>query len=625
MTPIDLTDPFSPDTALRAKEPLRQFNQAGILAAADIHVATTLGRLAAVSDPETLLATAFAVRAPRLGHVFVDLATISQTATADDSPAVEDGAAPPLAWPDPDNWVLKLSQATSLVGPADGSGTYPLRLSGTQLYLDRYFRQERRLAAALTELAQLRPDIGALPELGAQLHELFPNPDDAMQRVAVATAVMRNLTVIAGGPGTGKTTTIARLVKLLEQRGDPLIALCAPTGKAAARMQEAVGQDTQASTIHKLLGWLPGGRFRYNAANRLPYDMVIVDETSMVSLTLMCKLVEAIRSDAQLVLVGDPDQLAAIEAGAVLRDIVGPAASKPQFNPGVRSMLELTAGVELPAASETRSFGDGVVVLQRGHRFGEAIGRVADTIRLGDVDATLAALSNGSDEISWLSEPTEQLQNQAVQAYSEVIMEARAGRAHAALAALTRFRVLCAHRRGPAGVRRWNRQIEGWLADALPAFQPDGSSYIGRPLMITENDYELQLFNGDTGVIVAGEPEPDPSGTDPGSGRSSAATEQDAQAVFDGAEQGFAPSRLAAVETVYAMTVHKSQGSQFDVTAVILPEPDSPLLTRELLYTAVTRARQRLIVVGSEDSVRAAVAQPLQRTTGLRELLWHDA
>jgi exodeoxyribonuclease V alpha subunit len=601
---MDLTDQFSSDLALRAAAPLAQFNRAGILAAADVHVATTLTRLAANSDPETLLATAFAVRAPRLGHVFVDLASISQTATADGDQPEQD-----LPWPDAEGWITTVAQATTLVGPDDGAGSFPLRISGSRLYLDRYFRQERRLARSLQGLAQLRSDIGELPKLAEQLQQLFPSPEDGLQRIAVATAVMRNLTVIAGGPGTGKTTTIAELVRLLKRRGEPLIALCAPTGKAAARMQEAVGQDVTASTIHKLLGWLPGGRFRYNAASRLPHDVVIVDETSMVSLTLMCKLVEAVRSDAQLVLVGDPDQLAAIEAGAVLRDIVGPAAAKPQFSNGVRSMLELTAKTALPPATAERSFGDGVVVLRRGHRFGKTIGALADAIRLGDQAATVAALDSAPDEILWLPEPDAELRDHAVSAYTAVIEAAQQGDARQALAALTSFRILCAHRRGPAGVQRWNRQIETWLAERVDSFRPEGPAYVGRPLMVTQNDYELQLFNGDTGVIVAGAAGGPPEG-------------DDAQAVFDGSAQGFAPSRLAAVESVYAMTVHKSQGSQFDVTAVVLPQPDSPLLTRELLYTAVTRARRRLILVGGEDSVRAAVTRPLQRATGLRELLW---
>jgi exodeoxyribonuclease V alpha subunit len=622
MSTLDPTDPFAPDVALRATPPLAQFNTAGVLAAADVHVARTLARLGNVDDPDVVLAAALAVRAPRLGHVFVDLETISATATADGDQPEQN-----LPWPDAERWSGTVAGATGLVGSDDGTGTFPLRLSGTRLYLDRYFRQERRLGGSLRSLAQLRADIGELPRLAAQLQELFPDPEDGLQRVAVATAVMRNLTVIAGGPGTGKTTTIAALVQLLRRRGEPLIALCAPTGKAAARMQEAVGQDVSASTIHKLLGWLPGGRFRYNAASRLPHDVVIVDETSMVSLTLMCKLVEAVRSDAQLVLVGDPDQLAAIEAGAVLRDIVGPAAAAPQFSAGVRSMLELTAKTELPPSAAGRSFGDGVVVLRRGHRFGETIGALADAIKLGHEDLAVSALNGSPDEIQWLPEPDEQLRDQAVASYSAVTEAARAGDGGGALAALTGFRILCAHRHGPAGVQRWNRQVEAWLAESLDDFHPDGPAYIGRPLMVTENDYELQLFNGDTGVVVAGgAPSPDnagPAGEPILTGTAARdAAETDAQAIFDGAAQGFAPSRLSAVETVYAMTVHKSQGSQFDVTAVVLPQPDSPLLTRELLYTAVTRARRRLILVGGEESVRAAVARPLQRATGLRQLLW---
>ena len=550
MRTVELIDPFAPEFALRASPWLAQFNQAGILAAADIHVANTLVRLGGIDDPDVLLGASLAVRAPRLGHVFVDLETISRTTTAEGDQPQQD-----LPWPEPRQWAGRLAAATGLVGPGDGSSTFPLRISGTRLYLDRYFRQERRLGDSLRALAQLRSGIGELPTLAAQLQELFPDPEDGLQRVAVATAVMRNLTVIAGGPGTGKTTTIAELVRLLKRRAEPLIALCAPTGKAAARMQEAVGQGVSASTIHKLLGWLPGGRFRYNAASRLPHDVVIVDETSMVSLTLMCKLVEAVRSDAQLVLVGDPDQLAAIEAGAVLRDIVGPAGASPHYSSGVRSMLQLAAKTELPPATAERSFGDGVVVLRRGHRFGETIGALADAIKLGQADTAIAALSSTPEEIQWLAEPDQRLRDQAIGCYSRVVEAARAGDGRGALDALTGFRILCAHRRGPAGVQRWNRQVEAWLAERLDDFHPDGPAYIGRPLMVTENDYELQLFNGDTGVVVAGAaPEPDDGGLGAGGDliamgtAPGLSTGPDAQALFDGAVQGFAPSRLSAVE-----------------------------------------------------------------------------
>jgi exodeoxyribonuclease V alpha subunit len=658
---VELSDPFDSALALGAPALLREFNAAGILDAADVHVARTLGVLAAVDDERLLLAAALAVRAPRMGHVFVDLETVA------DAVALEDPERPQVAWPPAAEWLAAVARCSQLVAIGPES-QLPLRLERSHLYLDRYWREERELADSLTRLADRPPRPVDLGELGGRLARLFPRPGDELQRIAVACAVLRNLTVIAGGPGTGKTTTVARLVALLCEQAlaagapAPLIALCAPTGKAATRLgealQEAAGQlpieqptanavrAVGAGTIHRLLGWRPGGRFRHTAANRLPHDLVIVDETSMVPLSLMTRLVAAIRSDAQLVLVGDPDQLTAIEAGAVLRDIVGPAATGTRFSPAIRSLLDRVVGPRAESSAKTggdrdgaaagidnshhpvRSFGDGVVVLQRGHRFGESIGSLAEAIRRGDGDAVVAAAAAGAatagarvapgpggaadtPAISWIVADPDQpiddaeltiVRTEAVSAYGAVRACARAGDGTGALAALGSFRLLCAHRRGPHGVTHWTARIERWLHDELGAAgEVPSRTAVGQPLLITRNDHELRLNNGDTGVIVEG-----------------------LGAVFerDGALVGFAPSRLADIEPLYAMTVHKSQGSQFDTAAVVLPGPDAPILTRELLYTAVTRARQRLILIASEAALRAAVQRPVARATGLRELLW---
>ncbi|HET9094595.1 MAG TPA: AAA family ATPase, partial [Solirubrobacteraceae bacterium] len=312
-------DPFGPDLALRAVEPLAALNHAEVLCAADVHVAAALGRIAGVADPEILRCVALTVAAARDGHAFHELSE-------------EDAE--------------RLGGCAALVD-ASGQAVAPLRLDGRRLYLDRYWREERRLAAALLARSRMRSEVGDLAALGRAIQAMFPDAAFSEQRTAAALALLRDLAVIAGGPGTGKTTTVARIVALahtLAGEDPPLIGLCAPTGKAAARMQEAVGSGVRASTIHRLLGWRPGHRFRHDASNRLPHDFVIVDETSMVPLSLMVRLVEAVRDDAQLVLVGDPDQLAAIEVGAVLRDIVGPAAEAPRFGPGMRATLARVLG-----------------------------------------------------------------------------------------------------------------------------------------------------------------------------------------------------------------------------------------------------------------------------------------
>jgi exodeoxyribonuclease V alpha subunit len=651
------SDPCDARLALRAPGFLAAFNAAGVLNAADVHVALRFGRFAAETDERVLLAAALAVRAPRLGHVHVDLATVRHTATVDVDVPVDLQALP---WPDPPAWVAALLGSRLVGNGENGPDDRPLRLLGSWLYLDRYWREERQVAADLAvraeqsfagvDLGVLRASLARLFPVGAPSAEKAAGPD--RQRLAAAVAVVRPLTVVAGGPGTGKTTTVARILALLDEQAKaagappPLVALTAPTGKAATRLAEAVHEEaaaldladdlrarllaTKASTLHRLLGWQPGNRsrFRHHRGNRLPHDVVVVDETSMVSLSQMAKLLEAVRPDARLVLVGDPQQLASVEAGAVLGDIVGPAADRILMRPATRAVLAEATGAAIedenatdpevvPAADAAPAIGDGIVVLRRVHRFGGGIAALADAVRRGDADATIAALSAaGNDDVSWITvdlaesnaAPLGPIREAAEAAGIAIADAARAGDGVMALEALGGFRMLCAHRRGPYGVATWSAQVEGWLAAAVPGFATGGAWYVGRPLLVTENDYTLGLYNGDTGVVVAA-----------GADRRAAVFERRGQILE------FSLARLSAVETVHVMTIHKSQGSQFDTVAALLPDPDSPILTRELLYTAVTRARRRLLLVGSEEAVRAAVTRPVARSSGLRRWLWRDA
>ncbi len=604
----DDLDPFDARLVSGASGLLRAFNQAGVLSAADVHVARRLGALADEEDETVLLAVALAVRAPRLGHVHVDLERIRETVAVEADDPVDLEALP---WPSPGDWVARVA-ASPLVAPPDDTAVCPLRLLAPWLYLDRYWTEEVSVSDALRAMLADEPAGIDVAVLDDGLARLFVDDPSGRQALAAAAAVRRRFAVVAGGPGTGKTTTVARIVALLCEQSErvnpshppgrpelpPLIALAAPTGKAAARLQEAVQAEAltlnvsdevraqllglSASTIHRLLGWRPGSnsRFRHSREQRLPHDVVIVDETSMVSLSLMARLIEALRSDARLVLVGDPGQLASIEAGAVLGDIVG--------------------------SSRVQSGATGIVVLDREHRFGGGIARLARAIRGGDPDGTLEVLREGAEDVTWIETRGEgagaiaMVRPSAVAGARAMIAAARGGSATDALAALATFRILCAHRRGPYGVTTWTTRMEDWLADEIPGFSAQERFYVGRPLLVTENDYELGLHNGDTGVVVR-----------TGADRVVAVFERGGESV------AFTPNRLGAVETVYAMTIHKSQGSQFDAAAVILPEPDSRILTRELLYTAATRARRRLIIAGSEEAVRAAVGRPVARASGL--------
>ncbi|HMJ36512.1 MAG TPA: exodeoxyribonuclease V subunit alpha [Baekduia sp.] len=639
MTSLRERDPFDVRLARDAPAPLRAFNDAGVISSADVQVARRLAALGGVEDPALLLALALAVRAPRLGHVLVDLATIRTTVAVDTEEPVDlDG----LPWPDAEGWVARVAEcALVAVGDGGGPADRPLRLVGTALYLDRYWREERQVAADLRargadELTGVRLDV-----LAAGLRRLYGDePGDARGPMAAAAAVLRRLSVVAGGPGTGKTSAVARIVALLVEQAAatgasaPLVALAAPTGKAAARLEEAVNhqagtldvdesvrrqlQSIPASTLHRLLGWRPDSRsrFRHHRGSRLPHDVIVVDETSMVSLTLMARLLEAVRPDARVVLVGDPDQLSSIEAGAVLGDVVGPATTRMLMRPASRARLADVTGADVPAdpAAEDLAIGDGIVVLDRVFRFGGAIAAVADAVRRGDADAVVAALGAGADGVTWIpvdaaaehrDATMAPVRDAAVVAGRAVIASARDGRAREALDALGTFRLLCAHRRGPYGVSTWMPAVQRWLAPEIAAAAGPARDYPGRPLLVTANDYDLNLFNGDTGVVVA-----------MAGGRVMAAFER------RGGVSLVRPNQLGSVETVYAMTVHKSQGSQFQTAAVVVPPATSRILTRELLYTAVTRARRQLIVVGTEDAIRAAVARPAARASGLRTRLW---
>ena len=623
-------------TGLDGDGPLGLFNAAGLLAPSDIHVAVRLSELAGVNDDALRLGIAFAVRAPRLGHVCVDLHSVRDTASSetDTEADVED-----LPWPDGAAWAGTMADS-----PVVGEDR-PLHLSGAQLYLNRLWVDQCLVASDLVARAARPVEDGDDEVLAEGLARLFEGDADPhhLQPIAAAAAVRSAVSVIAGGPGTGKTTTVARVLALLDEqalasgRPPPRMLLAAPTGKAGARLEEAVRSeaaelpiedvtrqrllDLRGTTIHRLLGFNPGNRtrFRHNRENQLPHDVIVVDETSMVSLPLMARLLESIRPDARLVLVGDPEQLASVEAGAVLGDIVGPASRELCMGAAMRTRIAVDTGYEVPA-SDARlphsTLGDGIVVLRYVHRHGRAIAQLARAIQRGDANAAIAVLAAGDSNVQWidaqgtepgLTEAREAIEARAVQSGRAVIEAAAAGQADAALTALNGFRVLCAHRRGTDGVDGWTRQIENWLVQEVDGFSTGPSWYVGQPLIITENDYSLGLYNGDLGVVIRDVAD-----------RMVAAFERGGEVV------SVSPTRLAAVDTVYAMTVHKSQGSQFHTVVFVVPEAGSRLLTRELLYTAVTRARERLVVVGSEDAIRSAIERPISRASGLRRALWGD-
>ncbi|MBO3094017.1 exodeoxyribonuclease V subunit alpha [Cellulomonas dongxiuzhuiae] len=622
MSDVDLGDPRRP---WRAEPLLATFAAAGVLTSADVRVAERLGELTGEDDATVHLAAALAVRAVRSGSVCVDLAD-APTLAAEGSPDDPDAPLPdvPLPWPDLDAWTAAVRRSALVADGVDGPADRPVRWVDGRVYLDRYWRDEqvvrRDVDARLASLLDVDDDA-----LRTAVHARFDRAQDARQRLAAATAALSRLTVLTGGPGTGKTTTVARLVAVLRDVAGPdlRVALAAPTGKAAARLQEAVNAELErmversgaaaapltASTIHRLLGWRPSStRFAHDRTHRLPHDVVVLDEASMVSLPLLARVLDALRPDARLVLVGDPDQLASVEVGAVLGDLVARPV-RPGPLPG-RLATVLPADVP-DAAADTRdaaALHGGVVRLVVAHRFGHELGALADAVRRGDADAALDLLRAGGAHASLVEPAGDVPQDDEVPGLrldvgatgARIAASARAGDAAGALEALGTHRLLLAHRRGPAGVARWASLAQRWVEQASGELHP-GPWPVGRPLLVTTNDRTTGLSNGDTGVVVA----------DGEGGVVAAFGEPRAPRLVR-------PHRLPAVETVHAMTVHRAQGSQFALVTVVLPPASSPLLTRELLYTAITRAREHVRVVGSADAVRAAVERPVRRASGLR-------
>jgi exodeoxyribonuclease V alpha subunit len=538
---------------------LRTFTDAEVIESSDVHVAQRLTALAKESDEKVQLAIALAVRALRHGSVCLDLRSVEQQQI------------------DVDEWLAAIKASPLAAQPP------VLHIDGDLLYLDRYWLEEQQVCRDVLTMVDAKPK-----QKSPDIDRLFPKGFEE-QRAAAEVALSQGLTVLTGGPGTGKTTTVARLLALLTGGTHLRIALAAPTGKAAARLQEAVQLEVgklepadqqalaglHATTLHRLLGSRPdtSARFRHNRGNRLPHDVIVVDETSMVSLTMMARLLEAVRPDARLILVGDPDQLASVEAGAVLADLVD--------------------GLDSTKFAELRT----------PHRFGESIGALAAAIRDGDANQTVEVLRKGGEHIEWIEddEPSQHLRKVLVPHAVALRQAALLGDAAAALKTLDEHRLLCAHRRGPFGVRYWNRQTERWLTEATG--EPIWASwYLGRPILVTANDYGLGLYNGDTGVTLL--------------------RDGVLRAVVAGTEPlEFATSRLADVDTVHAMTIHKSQGSQAKDVTVLMPPEESRLLTRELFYTAVTRAKEKIRVVGPEAAVRGAVERRAVRASGLGQRL----
>jgi exodeoxyribonuclease V alpha subunit len=539
----------------------------------------------------------------------------------------------------------------------------PLVLHGNNLYLARYFFYER---GVLTQIHQRLAQEPALKdtELTGTLTQLFGEPaavnpgvagsgaagSEAVvdwQKVAAASACIRNFAVITGGPGTGKTTTVTRLLSaLLSQNPQMSIALAAPTGKAAARMTESIrgaklraqqsGENTlpfaeqipdDSYTLHRLLGWSPRG-FRYNTNRHLPFDCVVVDEASMVDLPMMYHLFQALAADTRLILLGDRDQLASVEAGSVLADLCD-AGVQHGPDDGFAQRLQQLTGFDLTAVTEdaVSPMQNAVASLRVSHRFtaDSGIGQLAAAVNNSEIaradqvlrqfaDVRFVAVNPLAEQPFWQQPQWQQTLMDGYRDYAEALRAFAADKADAndVFSAFNRFQILVALRQGPYGVEQVNQRTERLLqaAGLIDTRASASGWYAGRPVMISRNDYDLGLYNGDIGIAL---PLTDEQGR------------QTLKVAFPDADGGvryLLPSRLPAHETAFAMTVHKSQGSEFNHLCLLLPEQWQSVITRELIYTAITRAKKTFSLFGGTACWQQGLNTRVQRASGLREALW---
>ncbi|MFJ9994194.1 exodeoxyribonuclease V subunit alpha [Pseudomonas putida] len=653
---------------------LDRWVERGWLRALDRAFVSFLEECEAGSDPLLLLAAALASHQLGHGHVCLDLEqTLAEPDFALSLPPEGDALAGPLLLPsqllttlEPSTWRQRIA-ASRLVasGDAEGQDARPLVLSGQRLYLRRYWSYERRIDRSLQQRIVADESIPA--DLPARLAQLFEDGAPAAlvdwQKLACALATRAAFSIITGGPGTGKTTTVVRLLALLQgpavEQGRPLrIRLAAPTGKAAARLTESIGQQverlrvsaevraqipTEVSTVHRLLGSRPGSRhFRHHAGNPLPLDVLVVDEASMIDLEMMANLLDALPAQARLVLLGDKDQLASVEAGAVLGDLCR-YAEEGRYTPATQAWLEQVGGQSLqgsglqPGDARQHALAQQVVMLRYSRRFGEGsgIGQLARLVNLQQAREARDLLSMPPEDVFGLS-----LRGEHDRAFDRLLLDGLGrgedgpqgyrhylrsiGRHRPApgtpgdapgweqwaalvLNSFEGFQLLCAVRKGPWGVEGLNERVARVLHNAglIDTRQP---WYEGRPVLVTRNDYGLGLMNGDIGIALR---LPDERG------------EPLLRVAFprndgSGGVRFVLPSRLNEVETVFAMTVHKSQGSEFSHTALVLPDALNPVLTKELVYTGITRAKHCFSLVEPRAGVfEDAVERKVRRISGL--------
>ena len=468
----------------------------------------------------------------------------------------------------------------------------PLIVCNQHLYLHRYFRYESRLAHQIKDMAIRSHAKG----LGADLLDSYFEDQEELinwQKKAAAVALEKDLSIISGGPGTGKTTTVVKILGIILQaiNKNLSIGLAAPTGKAAMRLQVSINSSlssidfpegikaaipTEAKTLHRLLGVQRNSpQFRHNKENPMSWDVVVVDEASMVDLAMMSKLVDALKPGSKLILIGDKDQLSSVESGAVLADFI-------------------------------KSIPQNTVELQKTYRFDSGIKELAASINMGDAGKAWAILKDKTiANVSLLESDVLEYIGEKYGSYMEVVRTSEEQNIAKIFASFNQFQILCSVHYGERGVDGINRRIEFTLAGQGYDCSPD-SWYVGKPVLITRNDYTLGLYNGDIGICLP----------DANDNRLKVWFEKD-----DGGYKSFLPYRLPHFETAFAITIHKSQGSEFSEVLVVLPKEDNRVLCRELLYTGVTRAKEKVKIGTEREVFELGLSRCIERYSGLARRL----
>jgi len=580
----------------------------------NVYFSQLMSRIASISTDELILASSLISYWTERGHVCINLNVFSEYPIADcfESSLKQTDTSINFVCPPIDRWRDLLLQSAVVGRPGEKK---PLILDhNDRLYLYRYFQYERQLADLLIKRSQQDVTNLYISGLSQFLDRLFPKTSYDIkispQRKAVEIAIKKKLCIISGGPGTGKTTVAAKIIAALIHVSEnmPRIDITAPTGKAAQRLQESIinaknslncsdeiksAMPQHAMTIHRLLGSIHRSPyFKYNFDNKLPSDVVIVDEASMIDIALMNKLITALKPEARLIILGDKDQLASVDPGSVLGDICG----KHKI-------------------SNSSPINSCIVYLSKNYRFGENSGvyKLAKAVNQGNLSDAEKFLNDLSlyPEIKWtditdIKRPKISLQKDFIQFHENYHQSKTPADA---LTALNQFRILCAVRKGPFGVEYINNCIREILI-SKGLIQSNKQWYHGRPVMITKNDAAIGLYNGDIGIIFKDKND-----------------HNSLKAFFIGPDNSitkYLPARLPDHETVYAMTVHKSQGSEFNHVLFILPDTLSKVLTRELIYTGLTRTRKHIHIWGAQSIIRAAIKNQINRQSGLSDALWHQ-